>query len=351
MAPASMLATAVGARACSDGHRRYETPMSQAIRVHEFGGPEVLKWESVPVGQPGPHEALVRHGAVGLNFIDVYYRTGVYKPPGLPFVPGNEAAGVVEAVGSEVRSLKVGDRVAYAGGSLGAYAQHRVIPVERLIKLPEGIDDETAAAMMLKGMTAQYLLRQTYVVKPGDWVLFHAAAGGVGLIACQWAKHLGAHVIGTAGSDEKVELARAHGCDHVINYGREDFVRRVAEITDGKKVAVVYDGVGQSTFEGSLDCLRPRGMLVLFGQSSGKVPPFDLTALGAKGSLYVTRPSLFAYTATRAELEVCANDLIEVVSGGHVRIPIGSRRPLAEAPEAHRDLEGRKTTGATILKP
>ncbi len=329
---------------------RYERQtMSRVIEVHEFGGPQVLTTQTRDVGAPGPRELRVRHTAVGLNYIDVYYRTGVYKPPGLPFVPGLEAAGVVEAVGDEVEAFAVGDRVAYAGGPLGAYAEHRLLPADRAIKLPSEIADETAAAMMLKGMTAQYLLRQTYVVKPGDTILFHAAAGGVGLIACQWAKHLGATVIGTVGSDAKAELARAHGCDHVINYSRENFVERVAEITGGQKLAAVYDGVGQSTFEGSLDCLRPRGILVLFGQSSGKVAPFDLGLLAAKGSLYITRPTLFTYTASRADLEACAHDLISVVAAGHVRVPIGARRPLAEIQIAHQALEARKTTGATVL--
>ena len=329
--------------------RRYEIAMSRAILVHRFGGPEVLTAELTDVGAPGPHELLLRHTVVGLNFIDVYYRTGLYKPPQLPFVPGQEAAAVVQEVGAQVQGFAPGDRVAYAGGPLGAYAEHRIFPADRVIKLPPGISDETAAAMMLKGMTAQYLLRQTYAVKPGETILFHAAAGGVGLIACQWAKHLGATVIGTVGSDAKAELARAHGCDHVINYSRENFVERVLEITNGRKVSAVFDGVGRSTFDGSLDCLRPRGMMVLFGQSSGKVPDFDLGVLAAKGSLYVTRPSLFAYTATREDLEACAGDLMRAVAAGHVHVPIGARHALADVQLAHQELEARKTTGATVL--
>lgn len=337
--------------ACTEGVGRYEKCMSRAVRVYEFGGPEVLRVEEVTVPPPAGHEVRVRHTAVGLNFIDVYYRTGQYVPPGLPFVPGLEAAGVVEAVGEGVTGFAVGDRIAYAGGPLGAYADVRLLPAERAIKIPPEIADDTAAAMMLKGMTAQYLLRQTYRVQPGDFVLFHAAAGGVGLIACQWAKHLGATVIGTVGSAVKADVARAHGCDHVIDYTQENFVARVAEVTGGKKVSVVYDGVGRSTFEGSLDCLRPRGMMVLFGQSSGKVPPVDLGVIAAKGSLFVTRPSLFAYTSTRAELEACAGELIEVVRQGAVTIPVGARRALSDVAAAHEALEARLTTGATVLTP
>jgi NADPH:quinone reductase len=323
--------------------------MSRAVRVHEFGDAQVLKLESADIGPIGPGELRIRHTFVGLNYIDVYFRTGVYKPPGLPFVPGMEAAGTVEAVGQGVQGFAIGDRVAYAGGPLGAYSEVRNFPAEKAIKLPATIGDDVAAAMMLKGMTAQYLLRQTFAVKPGDVVLFHAAAGGVGLIACQWAKHLGATVIGTVGSDEKAKLAREHGCDHTIVYSRENFAERVMEITNGKKVSVVYDGVGKDTFDGSLDCLRPRGMMVLFGQSSGKVPPFDLGTLAAKGSLFVTRPVLFAYTSARHELEACAADLFDAVTKSIVKIPIGARYELANVADAHRDLEARRTTGATVM--
>jgi len=323
--------------------------MSRVVRVHEFGDAQVLKLESAEIAAPGPGELKIRHTFVGLNYIDVYFRTGVYKPPGLPFVPGMEASGTVEAIGEGVEEFAIGDRVAYAGGPLGAYSEVRLLPADKALKLPATIADDLAAAMMLKGMTAQYLLRQTFAVKPGDVVLFHAAAGGVGLIACQWAKHLGATVIGTVGSDEKASLARAHGCDHTINYSRENFAERVLQITDGKKVSVVYDGVGKDTFEGSLDCLRPRGMMVLFGQSSGKVPPFDLSTLAAKGSLFVTRPVLFAYTSTRHELQACAADLFDVVGKGVVKIPIGARYELAQVADAHRELEARRTTGATVM--
>jgi NADPH:quinone reductase len=323
--------------------------MARVVRVHEFGDAHVLNLESAEVGRPGPGELRIRHTFVGLNYIDVYFRTGAYKPPGLPFVPGMEGAGIVEDVGEGVDDFVVGDRVAYAGGPLGAYADVRILPAAKALKLPETIADDLAAAMMLKGMTAQYLLRQTFVVKPGDVVLFHAAAGGVGLIACQWAKHLGATVIGTVSTEEKAKLARAHGCDHTIVYSRESFADRVFEITGGKKVSVVYDGVGKDTFEASLDCLRPRGMMVLFGQSSGKVPPFDLSVLAAKGSLFVTRPVLFAYTSARQELQACAADLFSVVNEGAIKIPIGARYELADVANAHRDLEARKTVGATVL--
>jgi NADPH2:quinone reductase len=294
---------------------------------------------------------LLRQTAVGLNFIDVYYRTGLYPPPQLPFVPGLEAAGVVEAVGEGVRDLRVGQRVAYASPPIGAYAKRRLMPADRLVALPDGIDDETAAAMMLKGMTAQYLLRRTYRVQSGQTILFHAAAGGVGLIACQWAKHLGATVIGTVGSEAKAEVARAHGCAHVIRYDREDVVARVREITGGKGVPVVYDSVGQTTFESSLDCLAPFGMLVSFGQSSGKIAPVDLGILSQKGSLYVTRPTLMTYTAERSDLVAAANELFDVVQSGAVRIGINQRFPLRDAAAAHRALEGRRTTGSTLLLP
>ena len=325
--------------------------MPQRIIVRAHGGPEVLERETVAAPVPGPGEALVRHRAIGLNFIDTYFRTGLYPPPGgLPFVPGNEAAGIVEAVGPGVTEVRPGQRVAYAAG-LGAYAELRTIAADRLVPLPETIDEATAAAMMLKGMTAQYLLRQTYRVQPGETILIHAAAGGVGLIACQWARHLGATVIGTVGSPMKAELARAHGCTHVIDYTREDFVARVREITGGKGVPVVYDGVGKATFMASLDCLRPRGLMVSFGNASGAVEPFNLAILSQKGSLYITRPTLFTYTATRDELLACAGDLFEVVGSGAVRIEIHQRFKLAHAADAHRALESRATTGSTILEP
>jgi NADPH:quinone reductase len=324
--------------------------MAGAIRVHETGGPEVLRYEQVEVGRPGPGQARVRQTAIGLNFIDVYLRTGLYPPPGLPFTPGQEAAGVVEEIGEGVSEVQVGQRVAYAGAT-GAYAESRLVPANRLVPLPDNILDEQAAAMMLKGMTAQYLLRRTFRVQPGLTILFHAAAGGVGLIACQWAKHLGATVIGTVGSDEKAELARAHGCDHPIRYDREDVVARVKEITGGKGVPVVYDSVGKSTFERSLDCLAPFGLLVSFGQSSGKIPPVDLGILAQKGSLYVTRPTLVTYAAAREDLLSSAKELFEVVAGGAVEILVNQRFALREAAEAHRALEGRKTTGSTILLP
>jgi NADPH2:quinone reductase len=325
--------------------------MTGVVRVHEVGGPDALRFEEIEVGSPGPGQVLLRQTAVGLNFIDVYYRTGLYPPPQLPFVPGLEAAGVVEAVGEGVRDLRVGQRVAYASPPIGAYAKRRLMPADRLVALPDGIDDETAAAIMLKGMTAQYLLRRTYRVQSGQTILFHAAAGGVGLIACQWAKHLGATVIGTVGSEAKAELARAHGCAHVIRYDREDVVARVREITGGKGVPVVYDSVGQTTFESSLDCLAPFGMLVSFGQSSGKIAPVDLGILSQKGSLYVTRPTLMTYTAERSDLVAAANELFDVVQSGAVRIGINQRFPLRDAAAAHRALEGRRTTGSTLLLP
>lgn len=325
--------------------------MPKAIVVHQPGGPEVLTWEDVEVGQPGPGEARIRHAAVGLNFIDVYHRTGLYKPAGgLPFIPGGEAAGTVVAVGSGVSELRPGDRVTYSA-PLGAYAEERLIPAERLVKIPDAIDFRTAAAMTLKGLTAQFLLRQTFPVQPGQTILFHAAAGGVGSIACQWANHLGATVIGTVGSQEKAELARAHGCHHVINYRAEDFVERVKEITGGRKCDVVYDSVGRDTFPGSLDCLRPMGMWVLFGQSSGPVPSLDISILAQKGALFATRPTLFVYAAKRENLETMAAELMEVVRGGHVKIEVNQEFRLADAAEAHRALEGRRTTGASVLIP
>ena len=325
--------------------------MAKAIRIHEHGGPEVLRYEEVDPGKPGKGEVLLRHTAIGLNFIDTYFRTGLYPAPnGLPLTPGGEAAGVVVELGEGVTELKVGDRVAYAGAP-GSYAEERVMPAERLVKVPDGVTDEEAAGMMLKGMTAEYLLRRTYAVKPGDNVLYHAAAGGVGLIFGQWAKHLGVDVIGTVGSAQKAELAKAHGYAHVVNYRETDFVKAVAEITGGRKCDVVYDSVGKDTFDGSLDCLRPRGMLVSFGQSSGPVPPFNLGILSQKGSLYLTRPTLFAYIATRAELEESAAALFEVVRSGAVKIRVNQRYPLSEAAQAHADLEGRRTTGTTVLIP
>ncbi len=303
------------------------------------------------VPAPGPGEALVRHTAVGLNFIDVYFRTGLYKPPGLPFTPGMEGAGVVDGIGQGVTEVAVGDRVGYASPPIGTYAERRVMKAERLVRLPETISDEQAAAMMLKGMTACYLLRRAYRVQAGDTVLIHAAAGGIGLIACQWAKALGATVIGTVGSPEKAELASANGCDHAIRYRDEDFVERVREITGGKGVAAVYDSVGKDTFLRSMDCLRRLGILVSFGQSSGAVEAFNPGLLSQKGGLFLTRPTLFHYTATRAELEETAADLFEIVASGKVRVEIRQRFALAEAAEAHRALEGRKTTGSSLLMP
>lgn len=325
--------------------------MTKAIRIHAHGGPEVLRWEDVDIGAPGEGQLRVRHTAVGLNFLDVYYRTGLYPVASLPITPGNEAAGVVVAVGPGVSGFAEGDRVAYGTAPLGTYAEERIVPAERAVKVPDGITDEQAAAMMLKGMTAEYLLLRTFKVKPGDTILFHAAAGGVGLIAGQWAKHLGATTIGTVGSPEKAELARAHGYDHVIDYSKEDFVGRVKEITGGKMCDVVYDSVGKDTFEKSLDCLRPMGLLALFGQSSGTVPPFNLGLLAQKGSLYVTRPTLFVYCAKREQLEASAAALFDVVGKGVVDITVNQRYALSDAAKAHEDLEARRTTGATVLIP
>lgn len=324
--------------------------MVHAIRIHEYGGPEVLRWEEVQVGEPGPGHVRIRQTAVGLNYIDTYHRSGIYKLPQLPAIIGTEGAGVVAAVGPDVTTLKVGDRVGYAG-PIGAYAESRLVLADRLIPLPSWIGDEQAAAMLLQGMTAQFLLRSTYAVQPGDTILVQAAAGGVGLILCQWAKNLGATVIGTVSSDEKAELARAHGCDHPIVYTRENFVARVKDITDGQGVPVVYDGVGKTTFMDSLDCLRPRGFMVLFGAASGPVPPLDLQLLAAKGSLYVTRPTLFTYVAKREDLMTSAADLFEVVHTGGVKIEVRQTFPLRDAAEAHRALESRGTTGSTVLLP
>jgi NADPH2:quinone reductase len=325
--------------------------MSKAIRIHAHGGPEVLTYEDSDPGQPGSGQILIRHTAIGLNFIDVYHRSGLYPPPGgFPLVAGSEAAGVVLEVGQGVDWLKPGDRVAYAV-TTGAYAQERVIDASRVVKVPDGISDEQAAAMMLKGMTAEYLLRRTFKVKAGDTILFHAAAGGVGLILGQWAKHLGATVIGTASSADKIELAKAHGFDHVINYKEQDFVAGVAAITGGRKCGVVYDSVGNDTFPASLDCLRPLGMFVSFGQSSGPIPPFSMSLLAQKGSLFATRPTLFVYNAKREDLEASAAALFEVVLSGAVKIKINQRYALKDAGKAHSDLEGRRTTGTTILIP
>lgn len=325
--------------------------ISKAIRIHRTGGPEVLVYEDIAVDEPGPAQVLLRQTAIGLNFIDVYHRSGLYPLPALPAVLGLEAAAVVEAVGSGVADLKPGQRVAYASPPVGAYAEWRLMPADRVVPLPDAIDDRTAAAMMLKGMTAQYLLRRTYKVQAGDAILIHAAAGGVGLIACQWAKHLGATVIGTVGSEEKAALAKANGCDHPILYTRGDFAPRVREITRGEGVAVVYDSVGRTTFAGSLDCLRPMGMMVSFGNASGPVPPFEPAILSQKGSLFLTRPTLMDYTAKTADLRASAADLFDVVGRGVVKITVHQSFPLREAQAAHRNLQDRKTTGQTVLIP
>ena len=324
--------------------------MTKAVRVHNYGGPEVLRYEDVEVGRPGPGQLRVRHHAIGVNYIDTYFRTGQYPAPSLPFVLGNEAAGEVVEVGEGVAGFKPGDRVAYVI-TLGNYAEERLADVKFVVKLPEGVDYDTAAAMMLKGMTVQYLLRRTFAVKPGDAILFHAGAGGVGLIATQWAKHLGATVIGTVGSKEKAELAKKNGCDHVILYREEDVAKRVREITKGEGVPVVYDGVGKATFQGSLDSLKPFGVLVSFGSASGPIEAFNLGILAQKGSLYVTRPTLMTHMAKRETLDEIASDLFDVVGRGAVKIPIHSRRKLSEAEAVHRALEGRETTGATIMHP
>jgi NADPH:quinone reductase len=321
--------------------------MSYSMRVHEYGGPEVLKWEEVPVSEPGPGQAKIRHHAVGLNFIDIYQRSGLYKPE-LPFVPGSEGAGVVLAVSEGVTDIAVGDRVAY-GTNIGSYCEERLIPADRLVKLPDEIDFTTAAAMMLQGLTVHYLLRKTHRVTPETVMLFHAAAGGVGLIAMQWASHIGATVIGTVGSDEKAALAKAHGATHVINYSKENFVERVREITGGKGVDVAYDSVGKDTFPASLDCLKPRGLWVSFGNSSGPVPPFEMGILSQKGSLFATRPTLFNYVATRPELLEASAELFDMVKNKHVRINVNQTYPLSAAATAHRDLQDRKTTGSTVL--
>jgi NADPH2:quinone reductase len=321
--------------------------MTHAIRIHQTGGPEVLHWEEVEVGDPGPGQVRLRQEAAGLNYIDIYHRTGLYPQP-LPFVPGVEGAGIVASVAEDVTDFKPGDRVAYSG-PIGGYAEERLIAADKLVKLPDSIATDQAAAMMLQGMTAQMLLRQVYRVQSGDTILIHAAAGGVGLIVCQWAKALGATVIGTVGSDEKAELARAHGCDHPIVYTRQDFQAEVERITGGAKLSVVYDSIGRDTFMKSLDCLRPRGMMVSFGNASGPVDPFPPAILAQKGSLFLTRPTHYHYTATRAELEAAANELFDVVASGQVKIEINQRFALKDAAEAHRQLEARTTTGSTIL--
>jgi len=325
--------------------------MPKAIRIHETGGPEVMKWEDVDVGAPGASEARVRHTAIGLNYIDTYHRTGLYPVPALPAVIGMEAAGIVEAVGEGVTGLVPGNRVAYASPPPGAYAEVRLIPASRLVRLPDTIEDTIAAAMMLKGMTAQYLLRRTYHVTRNDTILIHAAAGGVGLIVCQWAKQLGARVIGTVGTEDKARLAQANGCDHPIVYTEENFVERVKEITSGEGVSVVYDSVGKATFEQSLDCLRPLGMMVSFGNASGAVPAFEPGILSQKGSLFLTRPTLMHYTAKSEDLQATAYELMDMVGDGRIKITINQTYPLSEAAQAHSDLEERQTTGSTILLP
>jgi NADPH2:quinone reductase len=323
--------------------------MPHAMRIHEHGGAEKMRWETVEVGDPGPGQVRVRSTAVGLNFVDIYQRNGLY-PMQLPFTLGSEGAGVVDALGPKVKDLKVGDRVAYSG-PIGAYAEVLLRPGDRLVKIPAGVDDKTAAAMMLKGLTAHYLIRRTYRVKKGDTILMHAAAGGVGQILCQWAKHLGATVIGTVGSDEKVELAKKAGCKHVIVLAREKFPERVKEITKGKGVPVVYDGVGKDTFMDSLDCLQPMGLMASFGNASGAVPPFNAGILAQKGSLFLTRPTLVHYTASREDLVKAARELFAVVKSGAVKIRINQTYALRDAAQAQNDLEARKTTGSTVLLP
>ena len=324
--------------------------MTKAIRVNRTGGPEVMEYVDVELGAPGPGQARVRHHAIGVNFIDIYFRSGLYPQP-LPAGLGMEGAGVVEAIGEGVTEVAVGDRVAYAGRPNGAYAQERNMPADVLVRLPDAIDFETGAAMMLQGLTVQYLFNRTVKLKAGDTVLFHAAAGGVGLIAAQWARAIGVNMIGTVGSEEKAELARSHGCAHVINYNTENFVERVKQITGGKKVSVVYDSIGKDTFIGSLDCLAPLGMMVSFGSASGPVPDFSLAELASRGSLFITRPTLFSYAATRPELESMAADLFEMVASGKVKIDVRQRYALADAGKAHAELESRKTVGSSILLP
>ncbi len=324
--------------------------MAKAIRIYETGGPEVMRLEDVAIGEPGPEQARVRHTAIGVNFVDVYHRSGLYKRP-LPAGLGVEGAGTVEAVGPGVTHVKAGDRVAYLSSSPGGYSEVRLIPADRLVRLPTGVSDREAAGMMAKGLTVWALVRRVHAVKPGETVLFHAAAGGVGLIACQWLKALGATVIGTAGSDEKAALAKAHGCDEVIVYTRESFTKRVRELTNGAGVPVVYDSVGKATFEGSLDCLQPFGLMVSFGAASGAALPIDIGMLGAKGSLFLTRPSVFTYTSKRSDLEQGAAELFEVVRSGKVKIEVRATYALKDAAQCHRDLEARQTTGSIVLLP
>ena len=324
--------------------------MVHAIRIHEHGGVDKMKWEPVEVGAPGQGQIRVKHRAVGFNYIDTYFRSGLYKVPALPAVLGTEGAGDVVEIGPNVVEFKVGDRVAYAN-PMGSYVEERLMPADRAVKVPDNINYETAAAMMLQGMTVRYLLRQTYKVGPGTVMLLHAAAGGIGLIACQWAKHLGATIIGTVGSEEKGKLAKEHGATHIINYATENFVERVKEITGGKQCDVVYDGVGKDTFPGSLDCLKPRGLWVSFGNASGPVPPLDIGILNTKGSLFATRPTLFTYTATREDLVESANDLFDMVGRGIVKIQVNHKYALKDAAQCHRDVEARKTTGSAILIP
>jgi NADPH2:quinone reductase len=324
--------------------------MNKAIRVNQHGGPEVLRWEEVELAPPGPGEVRLRHAAIGVNFIDTYHRSGLYPRP-LPATIGMEAAGVVEALGANVTQFAVGDRVAYAGGPPGAYAEARNIAADRVVPLPDDVTDLQAASMMLRGLTVQYLFRRTFRLHPGQTILFHAAAGGVGLIACQWARALGVTMIGTVSSDEKAELARAHGCAHTIVYTRENFVQRVKEITGGRGVPVVYDSVGRDTFPASLDCLQPLGMFVSYGNASGPVPPFELSLLAQKGSLFATRPTLMTYTAKREDLESMAQELFDMVLKGHIHVDPRQTYALADAATAHRDLEARHTVGSTILLP
>ena len=323
--------------------------MTKAIRIHTNGGPEVMVWEVVPTPEPGPGEALIKHEAIGLNFIDVYFRSGLYKAPSLPLIIGQEGAGTVLAVGPDVKSPAVGDRVAYAG-PLGGYATERVIAADRLVKLPDTISFETGAAMMLQGLTAQYLIRRTFAVTPGDTIVVHAAAGGVGLILCQWAKHLGATVIGVVSSEEKAELARANGAAHPV-VGHAKLAAEVKRLTGGAMVPVVYDSVGKDTFAASIDCLAPLGLMVSYGNASGPVPPVDISMLGAKGSLFLTRPTLATYTSKRSDLERIAADLFDVVGSGVVKIQVNQTFSLKDAGLAHAALEGRKTTGSTVLIP
>ena len=324
--------------------------MTKAIRIHKHGGPEAMQWEDIEVGPPGAGQARIRHTAVGLNFVDTYNRSGLY-PMQLPVILGGEGAGVVEAVGSGVTDIKVGDRVAYGNAPIGSYCEARLVPADRLVKIPDGITDQQAASMMLKGLTTQYLIRSTYRVKSGETVLFHAAAGGVGLIFGQWAKHLGATAIGTVGDAEKAKLAKAHGYAHVINYREQNFTEEVLKITKGAKLPVVYDGVGKDTWNGSLDLLQPRGLMVSFGNASGAVPPVNLGILASKGSLYVTRPTLGTYVAKREDLVANANELFDLVKKGTIKIEVNQTYALKDAAQAHRDLESRKTTGSTVLLP